>query len=153
LNPSSRFGAYRGSGLAFLWEDDERVVCRAWRRDADGGRRAVLAVFHALEHPSPANLDRPAHEYALKDELDGAWAVRPLELGRDRGRTMLVLEDPGGEPLQRLIGAPMEMGRFLRLAISIARALGKVHQRLIHRDLKPANIGGRASDRSNRSFR
>ena len=54
---------------------------------------------------------------------------------------MLVLEDAGGEPLDRLIGAPMETGRFLRLAIGIAAALGKVHQRgLVHKDIKPANI-------------
>ena len=77
----------------------------------------------------------------MRDELDGAWAVRPLELGRDRGRTALVLEDPGGEPLERLLGAPMEVGRFLRLAIGIVAALGKAHQRgLVHKDVKPANI-------------
>ena len=52
-----------------------------------------------------------------------------------------MLEDPGGEPLERLIGAPMEVGRFLRLAIGIAAALGKAHQRgLVHKDVKPANI-------------
>ena len=35
----------------------------------------------------------------------------------------------------------MEVGRFLRLAIAVASALGKLHQRgLIHKDIKPANI-------------
>ena len=56
-------------------------------------RTAVLAVLPAAEHPTPATLDRLAREYGLKDELDGAWAVRPLELVRERGRIMLVLED------------------------------------------------------------
>ena len=106
--------------------------------DADG---SVLAVLPAAEHPTPATLDRLAHEYGLKDELDGAWAVRPLELIRERGRTMLVLEDPGGEPLERLLGAPMETDRFLRLAIDITVALGRLHRRgLVHKDIKPANI-------------
>ena len=124
-----------------LWEDGERVFCRAWRLGADGNPGAVLAVLPAAEHPSPASLARLAHEYGLKDELDGAWAVRPLELGRERGRTMLVFEDPGGEPLERLLGAPMEVGSFLPLAVSIAAALGKVHRRgLVHKDIKPANI-------------
>ncbi len=91
--------------------------------------------------PPAVLLDRLAHEYDLKDELDGAWAARPLELVRERGRAMLVLEDPGGEPLARLLGAPMELGRFLRLAIGVAAALGKAHQRgLVHKDLKPGNI-------------
>ena len=31
---------------------------------------------------------------------------------------MLVLEDPGGEPLDRLLGTPLGAGRFLRLAIA-----------------------------------
>src|SRR5207244_8598095 len=91
--------------------------------------------------PWPAIVDRLAHEYALKDDLDGAWAVRPLELVRERGRTMLVFEDPGGEPLARALGVPMEMGAFLRVAVGIAAALGNVHRHgLVHKDLTPANI-------------
>jgi len=136
LTQSSWFGADGHSRFQVLWQDGDRVFCR--RVD---GERDVLAVLLAAEHPAPAALDRLAHEYSLKDELDGAWAVRPLELERDRGRTILVLEDPGGEPLGRLLGGPFELGRFLRLAIGIAAALGKAHQRgLVHKDLKPAHI-------------
>ena len=54
---------------------------------------------------------------------------------------MLILEDPGGEPLDRLLGEPMELSRFLRFAVGLAAALGKLHQQgLIHKDIKPANI-------------
>src|SRR5271170_3370401 len=36
---------------------------------------------------------------------------------------------------------PWKLGRFLRLALGIATALGKAHQRaLVHKDIKPANI-------------
>jgi len=68
--------------------------------------------------------------------------VRPLELVREGGTTLLlVLEDPGGEPLERLIGAPMAVGSAVRLAVGIAAALGKLHQRgIVHRDLKPGHI-------------
>ncbi|MFZ2109827.1 MAG: AAA family ATPase [Roseiarcus sp.] len=124
-----------------LSEDGEPIFCRASRLDANGGRNTVLAALVTAEDPPPYILDRLAHEYGLKDELDNSWAVRPLELVREHGRTMLVLEDPGGEPLGRLLGAPMELERFLRLALSIATALGKAHQRgLVHKDIKPANI-------------
>jgi hypothetical protein len=110
MNPSIRFDADGDRSFTVLWEDGDRVFCRGRRRSDDGDRDAVLAVLPAAEHPTPASLDRLAHEYGLKEELDGAWAVRPLELVRDRGRTMLVLEDPDSEPLGRLVGAPLELG-------------------------------------------
>ena len=54
---------------------------------------------------------------------------------------MLVLEDPGGEPLARLLGQPWEITSFLRVAIGLATALGRLHQRgLIHKDVKPAHV-------------
>jgi len=50
-------------------------------------------------------------------------------------------EDPGGEPLLRLLGQPWEIASFLRLAIGLAAALARLHERgLIHKDIKPANI-------------
>jgi PAS domain S-box-containing protein len=123
-----------------LWDDCERVLCRGGRPGEDGGQN-VLLVRPAAEHPLPASVDRLAHEFDLKDELDGAWAVRPLELVSERGQPLLVLDDPGGEPLARLLGAPMEVGYFLRLAVGIAAALGELHRHgLVHKDLKPAHI-------------
>ena len=124
-----------------LSEDGERVLCRAWRVHDDGTRKSVLVVLPAAERPSRSNLDRLTHEYELKDELERAWAARPLELVRDGDRAMLVLEDPGGEPLDRLAGRPLEAGEFLRIAIPLVAALRRVHERgLIHKDVKPANV-------------
>ena len=127
--------------LQVLWGDGERVLCRGSRLGAEGERKPVLAVLHVADRPPPLALERLAHEYELRNELDGAWAARPLEFVREDGRAMLVLEDPGGEPLARLLGQPMEIGVFLRLAIGVAAALGKAHQAgLVHRDQKPGNI-------------
>jgi hypothetical protein len=75
-----------GSGQV-LWEDGERVFCRGWRLGDDGNRSAVLVVLPAAEYPSRSSLDRLTHEYGLKDELDGAWAVRPAG-PRARGRSV-----------------------------------------------------------------
>src|SRR5262249_42619252 len=50
-------------------------------------------------------------------------------------------EDPGGEPLSRLLGTPMELDAFLHLAIGLVRAIGGLHAGgLIHKDIKPANV-------------
>lgn len=104
----------------------------------------ILAVAVAGEQPSLQSLRRLEHEYSLASELDAAWAARPLAMTRHQGRMLLILEDPGGEPLDRAIeqdkGHPIDLPRFLRIAIGLAAALGQVHrQGLIHKDIKPAN--------------
>jgi serine/threonine protein kinase len=135
-------GADLEGSLEVLSEDGERVYCRGQRLVGDyDSPRAVLVVLPSVEHPSRSSLDRLVHEYELRDELDGAWAAQPLELVYDGGRAMLVLEDAGGEPLSRLLGASLDVGAFLRLGIAIAVAVCKLHQRgLVHKDITPAKI-------------
>jgi len=141
MNSLSRFGTSEETSLQVLWEDGDRVLCRRRLDDADGNRNTELIVLPATDLPTAATLNRLTHEYALRDELDRAWAVQPLSLLREHGRTILVLNDPGGEPLVRILGAPMAVGRFLHLGIDLAAALGKVHQRgLVHKEVKPSNI-------------
>jgi serine/threonine protein kinase len=132
----------QGGSRRVLWEDGERIFCRGWRLDEDGSWSAVLVVVPVAAHPLRSSIEHLAHEHGLKEELDGAWAVRPLEILRDGGRTMLVLEDIAGfEPLERLLAAPMDVGSFLRFAIGVAVAVGKMHQRgVVHKDIKPTHI-------------
>src|SRR5215470_15859549 len=141
MGPHSLSSTYSDGAPEVVWYDGERVFHRVWRLDANGQRHSALLVVPATDHPSRQTLDHFSHEYELRDELDSAWALRPLDLVQEAGRTLLVLEDGVGEPVERQLGMPMEMGRFLSLALGIAAALGKVHQRgLVHKDIKPANI-------------
>jgi PAS domain S-box-containing protein len=109
-----------------------------------GNPTPILALATAAEHPSPQNLRRLTHEYSLATELDAAWAAQPLALTRHQGRAVLILKDPGGQPLDRVIekhGQSLDLNRFLRIAIGLAGALSQAHrQRLIHKDVKPANV-------------
>jgi serine/threonine protein kinase len=131
-----------GSVLGTLREGGEFTLHRSRQH---GYPYPVLVVALAAEQPSPQSLKRLEHEYSLSGELEPAWAARPLALTRKEGRTTLVLEDPGGEPLDRLLdraqGQPLELTRCLRVTIGLATALGRLHQRgLIHKDIKPANV-------------
>jgi serine/threonine protein kinase len=116
-----------------------------YRDRKDGNLSSVLAVAVTAEQPSPHGLRRVKHEYSLAAELDPAWAARPLALTRHDGWAILILQDPGGEPLDRVLeqahGQPLDLTRFLRIATGLATALGQVHRRgLIHNDIKPANV-------------
>jgi PAS domain S-box-containing protein len=120
-----------------------------YRGRQHGNPVPVLVVALAAEQPSTQGLRRLEHEYSLAAELDPAWAAKPLALTRHEGRTILVLQDPGGEPLDLVLerdlvgdqGQPLYLTRAVRIAIGLAKALGQVHrQGLIHKDIKPANV-------------
>jgi len=108
-------------------------------RGSGSGLAPILLV--AEPETSHGRVERLEHEYALKAELDADWAARPVALTHRNDRMALVLEDPGGAPLDRLLGRPLHVSHFLHIAIPLAGALRQVHERgLIHKDIKPANI-------------
>lgn len=126
--------------MQILWDDGERSFSREVRSGVDG-ECPVLVARPFAEQPRPGCLERLSHEFGLKDELDRSWAVQPRELLRDGARLQLVLDDPGGVPLVQLLVAPLDIASVLRHAVSIAVALGKLHQRgLVHKDIKPSHI-------------
>src|SRR3984885_6706695 len=129
-------------------------VLEPLREDADfalyRGRQQTspstgLAIAVSAKQPSPQNLQRLEHEYSLAADLDSGWAAKPLALTRHEGKTVLILTDPGGEPLDQVLERdkkqPFDLTRFLRIAIGSTKAIGHVHRRgLIHKDIKPANV-------------
>ena len=117
-----------GYKLETVREDEEFILYRAsGKSQTDGNLSPLLVLAPASEHPVPATLRKMEHEFSLKAELDRVWAVQPLALTPYQGRSTLLLEDPGGQPLNELVGAPMELRLFLRLAIALAAAAAEVH--------------------------
>src|SRR5687768_604175 len=109
-----------------------------YRGAASGG---ASALFVMAENASPACLKRLEQEYALREELHSTWAARPVLLSRHAGRVTMTLEDPGGEPLDRVLRGAMDLSVVLRIAIGLARTLQHLHERgIIHKDIKPANV-------------
>ena len=113
--------------LEALRRDEEFVLYRG-APSKQPGSPSVLLLAPASMRPASETLRKIEYEYSLRDELDSAWAVRPLALSEQPGRMTLVLEDPGGETLDRLLPGPMELTQFLRLAVGIATALGGLHE-------------------------
>ncbi|NML60992.1 AAA family ATPase [Massilia sp. RP-1-19] len=127
--------------LEVLWEGADRRFCKLRHDDAKGDQYAYIAGSAGSGHESRAAITRLAHEYELKSSLDEAWALQPLELLHEGGRTILLVQYSTGAPLDQFMDHRMATGPFLRLAIELAGALGLLHGKgLIHKDLKPANI-------------
>jgi PAS domain S-box-containing protein len=122
-----------------LREDEEFILYRA--RASAAEVPSVLLLTPASIYPRLESLKKIEHEYSLCHDFDITWAVRPLAFSEFNGQKALVLEDPGGEFLHRLIQGPMELKQFLRIAIGLSTALGQLHNRsVIHKDLKPSNV-------------
>ena len=114
-----------------LWTDGELSL---YRGSGTGELRPILVVAPVSRQPNPEAIRRLEHEFSLLEALDLRCALKPLSLIRHEGRTMLILPDPGPQVfgLDRLLGQPMELGRFLRLAINLAAGLGEIHRLRSH---------------------
>jgi PAS domain S-box-containing protein len=121
-----------------LHKDEEFILYRGRRQDDTD---QVLVLSPVAEYPTPESLKRLEHEYSLREELDPTWAARPIAMARHWDRTVLVLEDPGGVPLDQLLDQRLDSAFSLRLAIGLSAAIDHLHRRgIIHKDIKPANV-------------
>ena len=121
-----------------LRKDEEFIPYRA--RNAEDLSQ-VLVQAPPNEEAAPESLKRLEHQCSLKEDLDPTWAARPIAIRFHWNRPVLVLEDPGGIPLEQLLGQGSDLESSLRWAISLATAIGHMHRRgIIHKDIKPANV-------------
>ena len=112
-----------------------------YRGRSEDNTSQILVLSPVVEYPAPESLKRLEYEYSLREELDPAWAVRPMAIARHRDRTVLALQDPGGVPIDQLLGQPLDLAFSLLVAIGLATAIDRLHQHgIIHKDVKPANV-------------
>lgn len=98
-------------------------------------------IFRSSIRQLESSRRRIEHEYALASQLEPSWALVPQAILQTAEGPLLVCGDPGGQALHQLADGKISIDRFLRLALSAARAVGQAHGKgLLHRDIKPSNL-------------
>ena len=143
--------------LEILHQDSEFALYRGLVTEGGSSQYSSILISMPISKTArPDHIHMLQQELVLRTELDPEWAATPIALVEYGGRTALILEDPQGEPLTRIIRASSdgsavsawqskepvaELGLFLRLAIGVSVAIGEMHQRgIIHKNIKPPHI-------------
>ncbi len=123
-----------------LYTGARSTVYRA--RAGGDGRRVILKLAHAGPGALDESFARLRHEMAILTSIPSDRVVRALDVVRIGDDAALVLDDFGGESLDRYQArARFSLADTLGLAISVAAALRDVHAAgIIHRDVTPSNI-------------
>ena len=128
-----------------LHEGRSTLVHRAVR--VSDGQPVVLKI---LQEGSifPQTLARFRREFEITHSLnsgdrdaDVRGVIRALDYQTFMDRPAIVLEDFGGDSLDRFRGKSWNLDDFLDLALQVVEALGQVHaRRIMHKDINPSNI-------------
>ena len=123
-----------------LYTGARSTVYRA-RGRADG-QLVILKLAHTGPTTLAESFARLRHEMELLTAIRSDRVVRALDVVQIGGDAALVLEDFGGESLDRYLArARFSLADTLGLAIHVVAALRDVHAAgIIHKDVTPANI-------------
>jgi anti-anti-sigma factor len=125
--------------LESIHEGHETQVFRARRLQDD---MPVVLKVPRRSPPSPRDVARLQHEFAILSELALPGVVQAHALEQHDGEVALVLAALDGDPLDRLLAAGrLPVAEALAIAAALARILAAIHDRgVVHRDIKPSNI-------------
>ena len=115
------------------------IVLQRGFRSCD--RRPILLKRPSSPSPSPEAVRQLNHEWAIVRALAPGRVLRPLALEPHARGALLVLEDFQGVPLRGLLGARMDIGRFLRIAVEVTAAAEELHAHgVVHKAIRPDSI-------------
>lgn len=115
------------------------IVLQRGFRSCD--RRPILLKRPSSPSPSPEAVRQLNHEWAIVRALAPGRVLRPLALEPHARGALLVLEDFQGVPLRGLLGARMDIGRFLRIAVEVTAAAEEIHAHgVVHKAIRPDSL-------------
>ncbi len=122
-----------------LYESRCTLVCRGCRT---GSSESVIVKVLKPAAATEGELTRFRREFSILSKVDLPGVAKAQALEEFEGSLLMVLEDIGGQALDRLCaGAPLPLAQFLELAVGLADTVAGLHHlRIIHKDVNPAHI-------------
>jgi histidine kinase len=122
-----------------LYSSDVTQVVRAVR-ERDG--KKVVLKYPTSAHPSLGEIARYRREQELLTAAPADVVVPLVELARFDDRDVLVTEDTSSVTLLQFFEhKPAPIAGLLRVAVSFAEALAKLHAAgIVHKDVNPSNV-------------
>ena len=109
-------------------------------RDTRLGRDVAIKVLSAPEAGSDS-VRRFMTEARAASGLNHPNIVTVHDIDQEGAIHYIVMEKIEGQPLSAVTGVPLELARFLDIAVQMTSALGAAHAAgIVHRDIKPANV-------------
>lgn len=124
---------------AMIHEGAATVVSRAVR-ETDGLRVVIKAQNPRF--PVPVEVARFRRERDILSRIESEHVVSCLGLAEQDDRLSLILEDFGGESLDKLIESrPLTNFEALEIALQAVKALGDIHAAgVVHGNINPSNL-------------
>jgi diguanylate cyclase (GGDEF)-like protein len=122
-----------------MHQGDSSTLYRGIRK-ADN-QNVVLKVLDK-KLPTTEDITRFRREFILTKTFNNTGVIKAHELITDNNALCMVLEDFGGESLDRIMhDGALTLSQFLEIALSIVDSLELIHERqIIHKNITPSNI-------------
>ena len=138
--PDAPFVAQHGAS-SVRYRDFRELGTGTPRLERARAHGATSSLVAGRGQATPATAALLQREYALRHALRDEWAAVPVALVPHGESFLLILKDPGGEPLRRSAAPCTDVGAFLALALRLTAAVGAMHaDGVLHRALTPERM-------------
>ena len=134
-------------GVAIRSQIYESPTSLVYRGVSVHDNREIVVKLLKQDYPSPQELTRYRQEYEITRSLNLDGVVKAYSQQAYQRTLAILLEDFGGESIQRWMQqcpeafCPMPLSDFFRFAIDLTKILGNLHAaNIIHKDINPGNI-------------